>query len=305
MRSTSAARHSLSPAASDGNKTCKCLHSACETFKEAFFFLYPFNIEYSIFASALVFIMWKNVGRTVENHSQRQVKFRPKDVCFGPVAGVLVVLVGLVVFIMYEVLVLKEEEESRDTALVIYFFANVVIASLMVLFTVIGCVVYRLDRREHVSEKNPTRSLDVGLLVGASIGQFVISYFSAVAVVATGASSLLNALNLAWAVLTVLQLGLQNYFIIEGLHREPFHAIQEAALHSNAQTTLQEQSETGDERRKPRNLPGVFDDKPNWKRKTQKEVCAFLLLCNFIVSCSLSFHNLLKRLHFCFLLLAS
>lgn len=235
--------------------------------------------------------MWKNVGRTVEDHSQRQVKFRPKDVCFGPVAGVLVVLAGLVIFIMYEVLVMKEEEESRERALMIYFVANVVIASLMVLFTVIGCVVYRLDRREHVSEKNPTRSLDVGLLVGASIGQFVISYFTAVAVVATGASGRLDALNLSWAVLMVLQLGLQNYFIIEGLHREPFHVIQEAVRHSNAQAALREQSETSEdgESRKDRNLPGVLDDKPNWKRRVQKEVCAFLLLCNIIVSCSLHF----------------
>lgn len=248
--------------------------------------------------------MWKNVGRPVEDHSHRRVKFQPKDVCCGPVAGVLVVLAGLVIFIMYEVLVLKEEEEeeSRDTALTIYFIANVVIASLMVLSTVIGCVVYRLDNREHVSGKNPTRSLDVGLLVGASIGQFVISYFTVVAVVATGASGRLNALDLSWAVLMVLQLGLQNYFIIEGLHREPFHAIQEAALHNNARRALREQSEMSEdaESRKPRNLPGGLDDKPNWKRRVQKEVCAFLLLCNVIVSSP--FHNLLKRLHSCFLL---
>lgn len=278
-------------AAADANKTCRCSHSACDTFKEAFFYLYPFNIEYSIFASALVFVMWKNVGRPVEDHSKRQIKFRPKDVCFGPVAGVMVVLAGLVVFIMYEVLVLKEEEESREKALMIYFIANVIIASLMVLFTVIGCLVYRLDHREHVSQKNPTRSLDVGLLVGASIGQFVISYFTAVAVVASGASSRLNALDLSWAVLMVLQLALQNYFIIEGLHREPFHVIQEAALHTNAQTALREQSEPSDDAEvgKTRNLPGVLDDKPNWKRRVQKEVCAFLLLCNILVSCSLHF----------------
>lgn len=233
------------------------------------------------------------MGRPVEDHSHRRVKFRPREVCFGPVAGVLVVLAGLVIFIMYEVLMLKEEDEgeSRDMALMIYFIANVVIASLMVLSTVIGCIVYRLDHRQHVSGKNPTRSLDVGLLAGASIGQFVISYFSVVAVVATGASGPLNALDLSWAVLMVLQLGLQNYFIIEGLHRESFHAIQEAARRTNAHRALQEQSETSAdaESRKPRNSPGAIDDKPNWKRRVQKEVCAFLLLCNIIVSCPCHF----------------
>lgn len=167
----------------------------------------------------------------------------------------------------------------------IHFIMNIVIVSLMSLSTVIGCIVYRLDRREHVSEKNPTRSLDVGLLVGASMGQFIISYFSIVAVVATGARGHLDALNLSWAVLTVLQLGLQNYFIIEGLHREPFHVMQEAALHTNAHA-VQEHTETGvlAECSKSSYFLTSSLEEPSWKRRVLKEVCAFLLLANVIVS---------------------
>lgn len=276
--------------ASDDDRKCKCSHSACDTFKEAFYYLYPFNIEYSLFASALAYVMWKNVGRLVEDHSHHSVKFRPKDVCLGPVTGILLVAAGLVTFIMYEVDMLKEDGENRSKALLIYFIMNIVIVSLMSLSTVIGCIVYRLDHREHVSEKNPTRSLDVGLLVGASMGQFIISYFTIVAVVATEAQGYLNALNLSCAVLTVLQLGLQNYFIIEGLHREPFHVMQEAALHTNAHD-FQEHTEMSIvmESNKSRYLPTLAPDKPNWKRRVLKEVCAFLLLANIIVSCFLSF----------------
>ncbi|XP_071319423.1 proton channel OTOP2-like, partial [Trachinotus anak] len=270
--------------ASFGNKKCKCSHSVCDTFKEAYYYLYPFNIEYSLFASAMAYVMWKNVGRLVEDHSHHNVKFRPKDVCLGPLTGVLLVVAGLVTFIVYEVDILEEDEKRRNMALLIHFIMNIVIVSLMSISAIIGCIFYRLDRREHVSEKNPTRSLDMGLLVGASMGQFIISYFTIVAVVATGARGYLNALNLAWAVLTVLQLGLQNYFIIEGLHREPFHMIQEAALHTNAHA-FQEHVEMSIvmETNKSSYFPTSSLDKPCWKRRVLKEVCAFLLLSNIIL----------------------
>nr|XP_019949969.1 PREDICTED: otopetrin-2-like [Paralichthys olivaceus] len=270
--------------ASYGDRKCKCSHSMCDTFKEAFYYLYPFNIEYSLFASAMAYVMWKNVGRLVDDHSHHNVNFRPKDVCFGPVTGILLFLSGLVTFILYEVGILEEEKEKRNEALLIHFITNVVIVSLMSIAAMIGCIVYRLDRREHVSEKNPTRTLDMGLLVGASMGQLVISYFSIVAMVATGARGYLNALNLAWAVLMVLELGLQNYFIIEGMHREPFHVMQEAALHTNAHT-FHEHVETMVvmEGNKSNYFLNSNVDKPNWKRRILKEVCAFLLLANIIM----------------------
>ncbi|XP_030262441.1 proton channel OTOP2-like [Sparus aurata] len=268
-----------------GNKKCKCSHSACDTFKDAFYYLYPFNIEYSLFASAMAYVMWKNVGRLVEDHSHHSVTFRLKDVCLGPLTGILLVVAGLVTFILYEVYILKEDEEYRNDGLLIHFIMNIVIVSMMSLSTVIGCIVYRLDHREHVSEKNPTRSLDVGLLVGASMGQFIISYFTIVAVVATGARGHLNALNLSWAVLTVLQLGLQNYFIIEGLHREPYHVMREAALHSNAHVLPEhtEMSVVMESNKSTYFLTPSLDDKLSWKRRVLKEVCAFLLLANIIL----------------------
>lgn len=271
----------LSVSGSYGVAKCKCSHSSCDTFEKAFYYLYPFNIEYSLFASALAYVMWKNVGRLVEDHSHLRAKFRPKDVCLGTAAGVLLVLAGLVIFIIYEVDMQREDEGNKAKALLIYFIMNVIILSLMLLTTLAGCIIYRLDHREHVSEKNPTRSLDVGLLVGASMGQFIISYFTIVAEVATGAGGYPNALNLSSAVLTVLQLGLQNYFIIEGLHREPFHARQEATLHTTSQQIAQEQGEACTAME---NGLAAAPEELGWKRRVLKEVCAFLLLANVIVS---------------------
>lgn len=35
----------------------------CQIFQKGYFYLYPFNIEYSLFASTMLYVMWKNVGR--------------------------------------------------------------------------------------------------------------------------------------------------------------------------------------------------------------------------------------------------
>ncbi|XP_012732307.3 proton channel OTOP2, partial [Fundulus heteroclitus] len=270
--------------ASYGEQTCRCSHSACETFKGAFYYLYPFNIEYSLFAAAMAYVMWRNVGRVVGHRSHRKVKFQLKDMYFGPVLGFLLAIAGLVTFILYEVYIQQGGGEERNLALLIHFVMNVVIVSLLSISTVIGCVLYRLDHRERVSGENPSRSLDVGLLVGSSLGQLIISYFTTVAMVATEARGHLRALNLSWAVLLVLQLGLQNYFIVEGLNREPFHLIQMAAMHTNAQTVQDHIAIQVAIDRNGSNCvqtPGSVE--PNWKRRAMKEVCAFLLLGNIIL----------------------
>ncbi|XP_074512668.1 proton channel OTOP2-like [Sebastes fasciatus] len=287
--------------ASYGDDECKCSHTSCSMFQEAYYYLYPFNIEYSLFASAMAYVMWKNVGRLTEEHAHHNIKFRLKDVIVGPVAGVLLVIAGLATFIVYEMDMGDDhsDDDKKDNAVMMHFVTNIVILTLMSAATVAGCVIYKLDHREHVSEKNPTRSLDVGLLVGASLGQFIISYFTIVAMAETGAKGYLNGLNLAWALLMVIQLGLQNFFIIEGLHREPFHEVQPIAVLSNPYVmqlgkdmSIYEESEK-DIKPMPifpaHSLYGLHghreEHRPrlSWKRRVLKEVCAFLLLGNIIL----------------------
>lgn len=290
-----------SSSAGYGDEKCKCSHTSCSIFKNAYYYLYPFNIEYSLFASAMAYVLWKNVGRVVEDHGHHHhnIKFRLRDVILGPVAGIFLVIAGLATFIVYEMEIQNKDgkEENKDRALMMHFVMNIVIVLTMSAASVIGCAMYKVDHREHVSDKNPTRSLDVGLLVGASLGQFIISYFSIVAMVATGAKGYLNRLNLTGAILMVIQLGLQNFFIVEGLHREPFHEVQEdATVMSNAyvqQSGKKEEKnlEAGDMKPSPdlseqssHNHATEHRHKLLWKRRVLKEVCAYLLLGNVIVS---------------------
>lgn len=270
-------------------------------FKEAYYYLYPFNIEYSLFASAMAYVLWKNVGRLLEERGHHHIKFHIKDAILGPVAGVLLVVAGLATFIVYEMEMHdSHDDDAKDYAVMIHFVMNIVILTLMSVSTVVGCVIYKVDHREHVTDKNPTRSLDVGLLVGASLGQIIISYFTIVAMVGTGAKGHLNRLNLTGALLMVIQLGLQNFFIIEGLHREPYHEVHPVDTVMANPYVLQPSKELSlegsDMDKKPGPVPTAFSlhshkeehrHKLTWKRRVLKEVCAFLLLGNIIVSTTL------------------
>uniref|UniRef100_A0AAZ3Q290 Otopetrin 2 n=1 Tax=Oncorhynchus tshawytscha TaxID=74940 RepID=A0AAZ3Q290_ONCTS len=210
--------HSYDIRAPGGSSSCNCSHSACAVLEKAYYYLYPFNIEYSLFASAMAYVMWKNVGRLVDEHNHHSLHFRLKDMLVGPAVGLVMLVAGLGTFVIYKVDVEKGDPGNGPR---------------------VG--------------KNPTRSLDVGLLIGASFGQFTICYFTIVAVVATGAEGHLNALNLAVSLLTVIQLCLQNIFIIEGLHREPFHEdMHQASVFTNPYV-LQAQAH-----RDIHNLPGTF-----------------------------------------------
>ncbi|XP_026997276.2 proton channel OTOP2 isoform X2 [Tachysurus fulvidraco] len=276
---------SLKASASDGDSSCVCTIAACSVFEEGYYYLYPFNIEYSLFASAMAYVMWKNVGRLVDDHGHHEHRFHMRDVLIGPATGLLVLVAGLTIFVVYEVDVLSDEPGRKDTALIMFYVTNTTTVVLMTVAAAAGCAVYGLEQREHAVGKNPTRTLDVGLLVGASVGQLTVSYFTIVAVIGISVGGLVNALNLAWSVLTIVELCVQNIFIIEGLRREPHQDTRRASIFSNL-LALQ----AHDERRRssnvltPRGSIAISVHKPlPWKRKLLKEISSFLLLSNIIL----------------------
>ncbi|XP_026856186.2 proton channel OTOP2 [Electrophorus electricus] len=270
--------------ASSENSSCECSYQACSIFEKAYYYLYPFNIEYSLFASAMAYVMWKNVGRLVDDHQPHEHRFHLRDVLLGPVGGLVLLVGGLATFVVYEVDVVLDEQQKKEAALTIYYITNMVTVAVMTAATVAGCVIYRLERREHAMGKNPTRSLDVGLLMGASMGQFTVSYFTIVAVLALGVDGTVNALNLALSVLTVVELLVQNVFIIEGLRREPHHESRRASIFSNLLLLQAHEERRSSGVLTPRGSIALPVHKPlPWKRKLLKEISAFLLLSNIIL----------------------
>lgn len=284
---------------------CSCDTVVCQIFQQGYFYLYPFNIEYSLFASTMLYVMWKNVGRLLasstpgHSHAPSPVSLFRETFFVGPVLGLMLFVVGLAVFIIYEVQVSGERGRTQQ-ALVTYYSFSIVCLGLMTLVSLSGSVIYRFDRRAMDQHKNPTRTLDVALLMGAALGQYAISYYSIVAVVAGTPRDLLAGLNLAHALLMIAQHTFQNVFIIESLHRgppsaephdtppkEPCHGLTFANL--DALHTLPACPPTprlvGPSPAGPQEAASVIVvPRSHWRRRCLKDISLFLLLSNIIVS---------------------
>ncbi|XP_037665556.1 proton channel OTOP2 isoform X2 [Choloepus didactylus] len=291
----------------DGGGFCSCNTALCQIFQQGYFYLYPFNIEYSLFASTMLYVMWKNVGRLLPSthghghghgHSLTRVSLFRETFFAGPILGLILFVVGLAVFIIYEVQVSGEGARKRQ-ALVIYYSFNIICLGLMTLVSLSGSVIYRFDRRAMDHHKNPTRTLDVALLMGAALGQYAISYYSIVAVVVGLPRDLLGGLNLAHALLMIAQHTFQNVFIIESLHRgppgaEPYDAAPKEPCHGltfanlDALHTLPACPPTprldGPSPADPQEAVAVIlAPRGHWRRRCLKDISLFLLLCNVIL----------------------
>uniref|UniRef100_A0A8C5R6H2 Otopetrin 2 n=1 Tax=Leptobrachium leishanense TaxID=445787 RepID=A0A8C5R6H2_9ANUR len=210
---------------------CGCETEICSSFETGYYYLYPFNIEYSLFASAMSYVMWKNVGRIMSHNSHdTHHAFKAQNHIVGLVFGIAVLVSGLAVFIVYEIEV--NSEETRSQALTMFYIFNIVALGLMSVSPLAASITYRLSKRDMDSHKNPTRTLDVALLIGAALGQFFIAYYSIVAVIAVSPGHLHDTLNLIYSILMIVQHLLQNVFIIEGLHRKPLHEEHEEHHHN-------------------------------------------------------------------------
>lgn len=285
--------------AGGGSTGCDCDNTVCKTFQTGYYYLYPFNIEYSLFASALSYVMWKNVGRTLtdDSHSTNHSLRLPR-LFVGIVCGVGVLIAGLVIFIIYEI---ENSAETKDKVLKLFYIFNIVALALMSLGSLAGSIIFRFDERDADSHKNPTRSLDVGLLIIAALGKYIISYFSVIAVIATSAKELRDILNLVYSILMIVQHTLQNTFVIEGLHRQPVHdghddhhsTVEYNGRHEiyiNTVATASQGNHLGAEhghevdahQHEARPHSDSRRNHINWKRRIVKELSLFLLFSNII-----------------------
>ncbi|KAM8776237.1 proton channel OTOP2 isoform 2-T3 [Rhynchonycteris naso] len=280
---------------------CPCNTVVCQVFQQGYFYLYPFNIEYNLFASTMLYVMWKNVGRLLassthdHSHSPSWVSLFQETFFAGPVLGLMLLMLGLAVFIIYGVQVSGEGGHTQQ-ALVIYYSFNIVCLGLMTLVSLSGSVIYRFDRRTMDHHKNPTRTLDVALLMGAALGQYAISYYSIVAVVVGMPRDMLGVLSLAHALLMIAQHTFQNAFIIESLHRGPpgaeLHGIPPRepcltfanldALHTLPACPATPRCVDPSQIDPQEAMAIILAPRGHWRRRYLKDISLFLLLCNII-----------------------
>uniref|UniRef100_A0A3Q3LGG8 Otopetrin 3 n=1 Tax=Mastacembelus armatus TaxID=205130 RepID=A0A3Q3LGG8_9TELE len=259
-----------------GNSTlCRCSDSAtCLVFRKGFEILYPFNIEFYLMASCMVYVMWKNVGRRLSpgHHVTQKLTLRivyQGGIIYGIVFGALALIAGSTIFILYQVWV--SQQQLRFNAFLIFYSYHLAVLPVMCLCCLAGMLVYRLEMRARMGGRNPTRRLDVILLVAAAMGQIALSYFSLVSALAVGTNGLLGELDLSYSLLSLLELILQNIFIIEGLHRHPSLSERSTDIsllegNTSAPPAVQE-----------------HDGKKSRTRTVIQEICAFLILSNIML----------------------
>ncbi|KAK2820108.1 hypothetical protein Q5P01_023067 [Channa striata] len=267
----------------DNSTLCQC-SATCLVFRKGFEVLYPFNIEYYLMAGCLIYVMWKNVGRRVSPGHHGTKKLTLRTICesgvFGLVFGTLVLMAGVTIFVLYQVWV--THQERRLIAFLLFYGYHLAVMPLMSLFCLTGMLIYVLERRAHQEGHNPSRKLDVILLIATALGQLALSYFSLVAAVAGSASELIESLDLSYSLLTLLELLLQNIFIIEGLHRHP-----EKLLKEDNFSKLRKKKTTDPKLHDGNTLapPAVqeHDEKKPWTKRVIQETSVFLILSNIML----------------------
>lgn len=288
----------LSPRPLPGNdtNTCQCLNvTVCEAFQKGYLMLYPFSTEYCLICCAVLFVMWKNVGRRLAPHASARPgapPFRLHGAVFGPLLGLLALVAGVCIFVLFQIKA-SGPTIARQYFTLYYGYYTAVLPA-MSLACLAGTAIHGLEERELDTLKNPTRSLDVVLLMGAALGQMGIAYFSTVAIVATRSHELLDHLILAYSLLLILQHMAQNLFIIEGLHRRPLWEEAPEGLAGKQEVEpepepeeLQRSSsllELGQGLRRASLAYMHSYSHLNWKRRALKEISLFLILCNITVS---------------------
>ncbi|NXN33142.1 OTOP3 protein, partial [Nycticryphes semicollaris] len=270
--------------------SCMCPNTTiCKVFQKGYILLYPFNTEYCLVCCSVLYVMWKNVGRRISHHHVPHIKpkFKLQGVVFGPLLGAIAVIIGICVFMLYQIQA-TGSAPSRQV-FVMYYSYYIVLLPLMSLGAVIGTIIHALEKKELDTLKNPTRSLDAILLMGAALGQIGMSYFSIVAIVATDPRDLLNSLILSHSVLLIFQNITQNVFIIDGLHRQPFMSpgkeeeMKEEQNHEAYDQRRVNMLELGQEIRKV-SLSYIHSySHLSWKRRALREISFFLVLCNIIL----------------------
>ncbi|TKS89357.1 Otopetrin-3 [Collichthys lucidus] len=273
---------------------CQCgASAACLTFRKGFEILYPFNMEYYLMAGCMIYVMWKNVGRRMSadhHHVAQKLTLHivyEGGLIYGLVFGGLVLVAGVTTFILYQVWV--SQRQRRLTAFLIFYGYHLAVMPVMSLCCLAGMLVHRLERRLNEGGHNPTRSLDAMLLVAAALGQLALSYFSLVAALAVGTQGPLGDLDLSYSLLSLLELILQNIFIIEGLHRHPklLAKKKEKQRSSIFKVKKQKQEEKTTDvsllEGKPSAAAREHDGKNSWTRRAIREICAFLILSNIML----------------------
>ncbi|XP_055948866.1 proton channel OtopLc-like isoform X1 [Argiope bruennichi] len=184
-------------------------------------FLFPFIVEYSLIGAAVLYVMWKNIGKdpvfaeSSEDGLSRasSVQTLPKMNCAGSSKGLffglLVLVIATICLIVFFVLI-----ENEHYSLLAIFLSDVSHSAIMVLtlFT-IGIGFFRIQRLKFQADR--TDHLRDILLTVAAYGLYVYAMFGIIAGTLSPKDYVPNLLVMVTSCLTIVQVTLQSLFVAE------------------------------------------------------------------------------------------
>uniref|UniRef100_A0A8C6NG57 Uncharacterized protein n=1 Tax=Melopsittacus undulatus TaxID=13146 RepID=A0A8C6NG57_MELUD len=199
---------------------CNCTTTTlCSIFSQGIYYLYPFNIEYHILASTMLYVLWKNIGRKVEHHQQHKTLFKFHGITVGMIFGLIILTSTIAVVVVYLIQIGRSKIKS-ELALTMFYLHAIFVLALMCTAGIVALFIYRLEDRSLDNSKNPARKLDAELLVGTAAGSWLLSWGSILAIICAQAHPKYTWYNLPYSILVIIEKYIQNLFIIESIHRE-------------------------------------------------------------------------------------
>ncbi|XP_069488061.1 proton channel OTOP1-like [Ambystoma mexicanum] len=196
---------------------CNCTTSICSIFSQGIYFLYPFTIEYHILSSTVLYVLWKNIGRTAHSNLQQKIQFKFHGITAGTILGLLVLTTTIAVLVVYLIQIGRSKAKS-ESALTLFYVYAIIVLTLMCTVGIVGLLIYRTEARSLDDSKSPSRKLDADLLVGTACGSWLISWGSILAIILADTRPYYSWYNLPYSVLVIIEKYIQNLFIIECIH---------------------------------------------------------------------------------------
>ncbi|XP_016851067.2 proton channel OTOP1 isoform X1 [Anolis carolinensis] len=204
----------------DHEPNCNCsIQGLCSIFSQGVYYLYPFNIEYHILASTVLYVLWKNIGRNIEHVHQHKMAFKFQGKTMGTILGLAVFITTIAIVVVYLIQIGRSKIKSESALRMFYLYA-ITVLTLMCVAGIVALLIYRYENKSLDVSKNPARKLDADLLVGTASGSWLLSWGSILAIILAETHPAYTWFNLPYSILVIIEKYIQNLFIIESIHRE-------------------------------------------------------------------------------------
>ncbi|XP_043919458.1 proton channel OTOP1-like [Protopterus annectens] len=209
----------LRKAIGDEEPLCNCSTGTCSLFSSGSYYLYPFYVEYHIFISAMLYIMWRNIGKVKMDHKEPVIKMNFLQSTTSLVVGLITLAVTIIVVATY----ISETRDYKNTVglavTTVYSFSIVVMIIICVVSSA-GLFIYRINVKSSDDSEDINKKLDASLLVASSSGPWLLSWCSVLALISISGDHPFSWLNLIYAIMSAVEKYVQNLFLIESEYRQ-------------------------------------------------------------------------------------